>query len=196
MKISLSDAWAARLECAMRKSDFIFKYRVRNCPAYNRALVRRGSITFWVDEQAIAGWCQEKVPGIRGRPPLYADTAIECALVVKAVFHLSLWATQGFLESVVHLMGIELLVPDYTTVCKRQHALGVKMLDRLGMEPRHVVIDTTGLKVFGAGEWLYGPIIETRCSGSLTMIKIQHATQPFTALNRSCREGDNVRRLR
>jgi hypothetical protein len=99
LNISVSDASAARLECATRKSDFIFRYRVRNWPAYNRALVRRGSITFWVDEQAIAGWCQEKVPGARGRPPLYADTAIECALVVKSVFHLSLRATQGFLES-------------------------------------------------------------------------------------------------
>lgn len=129
---------------AMHRSDFIFRYRVRNWRAYNRALVRRGSITFWVDEQAIAGWCQEKVPGTRGRLPLYADTAIECALVVNSVFHLSLRATQGFLESVVDLMGIDLPVPDYTTVCKRQHALSVRMLDRLGMQPHYVVIDTTG----------------------------------------------------
>ena len=96
----------------MRKSDFIFRYRVRNWRDYNRALVRRGSITFWVDEQAVRLWCSEKVPGARGRPQLYSDTAIECALVVKAVFRLSLRATQGFLESVVQLMAIDLPVPD------------------------------------------------------------------------------------
>ena len=89
----------------MRKSDFIFRYRVRNWRDYNRALVRRSSITFWVDEQAVRSWCSEKVPGARGRPQLYAGTVIERALIVKAVFHLSLRSTQGFLESVVQLMG-------------------------------------------------------------------------------------------
>ena len=68
MNISLSDAWVARLECAMRKSDFIFRYRVRNWHAYNRALVRRGSITFWVDLQAIAGWCRVRA-GRQGGVP-------------------------------------------------------------------------------------------------------------------------------
>jgi IS5 family transposase len=84
---------------------------------------------------------------------LYADAAIACALVVKVVFHLSLRATQGFLESVVRLMGVELPVPDYTTVCRRQAGLeiGLSLTPRDG--PCHVVIDTTGLKVFGAGGW-------------------------------------------
>ena len=84
---------------------------------------------------------------------LYADTAIECAIVVKSVFHLSLRATQGFLESLVRLMDIELPVPDYTTVCKRQRSLDLKIRTTPGRQPRHVVIDSTGLKVFGAGEW-------------------------------------------
>ena len=137
----------------MRKSDFIFRYRVRNWRQYNRALVRRGSITFWVDEQAVQSWRQERVPGARGRPQLYSDTAIECALVVKAVFHLSLRATQGFLGSVMRLMDIDLPVPDYTTICKRQSGLQVRLGATPKGQPRHVVIDTTGLKVFGAGEW-------------------------------------------
>ena len=107
----------------MRKSDFIFRYRVRNWRAYNRALVRRGSITFWIDAQAVQSWRQERVPGARGRPQLYSDTAIECALVVKAVFHLSLRATQGFLDSVVRLLDIDLPVPDYTTICKQWDGL-------------------------------------------------------------------------
>ena len=137
----------------MCRSGFIFRYRVRNWRQYNRALVRRGSITFWVDEQAVQSWCRERVPGARGRSQLYTDTAIECALVVKTVFHLSLRATQGFLESVVRLMDIDLPVPDYTTICKRQSGLQVRLGATPKGQPRHVVIDTTGLKVFGAGEW-------------------------------------------
>ena len=75
----------------MGKSDFIFRYRVRNWPEYNHALVRRGSLTLWVDEQAVQAWRNASRSGARGgRPRIYADTAIECALVVKAVFHLSL----------------------------------------------------------------------------------------------------------
>lgn len=137
----------------MNKNDFVFNYRVRNWPDYNRALVRRRSLTFWVDEQALSAWRNETLVGARGRPQIYADTAIECALVVKSVFHLSLRATQGFLESVVKLMGVELPIPDYTTVSRRQAGLVVGLGLAPGTQPRHVVIDTTGLKVYGAGEW-------------------------------------------
>ena len=73
--------------------------------------------------------------------------------MVKSVFHLSLRATQGFLESVVKLMGIELPVPDYTTVSRRQAGLEFGLGPAPATAPRPVVIDTTGLKVFGAGEW-------------------------------------------
>ena len=98
------------------KSDFIFRCRVRNWPQYNRALVQRGSLTFWVDQQALDGWRAASPSGPRGgRPRVYADAAIECALVVRAVFHLSLRATQGFLESVVRLMAVDLPVPAYST---------------------------------------------------------------------------------
>jgi len=137
----------------MNKNDFIFKYKVRNWPAYNRALVRRGSLTLWIDEQALSAWHHEALVGVRGRPRIYADTAIECALVVKAVFHLSLRATQGFLEPVVKLLHIELLVPDYSTVSRRQAGLKAGLRLAAGVQPRHIVIDTTGLKMFGAGEW-------------------------------------------
>ncbi|NIW86593.1 MAG: IS5 family transposase [Gammaproteobacteria bacterium] len=137
----------------MGKSDFIFKYRIRNWPEYNRALVGRGSLTFWIDEQAVSAWRNAAPVGVRGRPRIYTDTAIECALVVKAVFHLSLRATEGFLASVVKLMGVELPVPDYSTVSRRQTGLEVGLRVASGARPRHVVVDTTGLKVFGAGEW-------------------------------------------
>ncbi len=95
----------------MRRSDFIFKYRVRKWLQYKRALISRGSLTFWVDEQATSARRRRGGPQDRGRPRIYTDTAIERALVVKTVFHLSLQATQGFLESVIQLMGVDLPVP-------------------------------------------------------------------------------------
>ncbi len=137
----------------MRRSDFVFECRVRNWPEYNRALISRGSLTVWVDEQAVSAWRRRGSPQGRGRPRIYSDTAIECALVVKTVFHLSLRATQGFLESAVRLMGVDLPVPAYSTVCRRQAGLDLRLHPAPARQPRQVVIDTTGLKVFGAGEW-------------------------------------------
>jgi len=138
----------------MRKSDFVFRYRVRNWPAYNKALVNRGSLTFWIDDEAVQTWCDVSGSGpLGGRPRIYADSAIECALVVRAVFHLSLRATQGVVESLVALMDVKLPVPDDTTVSRRQSSLTIELGSQSAGKPCHVVIDTTGLKVFGAGEW-------------------------------------------
>ncbi len=106
-----------------------------------------------VYEEAVSSWRNQGEPDGRGRPRIYTDSAIECALVVKAVFHLSLRATQGFLESVVRLLGIVLPVPNYTTMSRRQGGLDTLRKIAPTKQARHVVIDTTGLKVFGAGEW-------------------------------------------
>ncbi len=135
----------------MTKNDYIFRYRVRNWRNYNRALVARGRLTFWFDEDAIAGWRNSERRSGPGTPRIYSDTAIQCALVLKSVFHLSLRATQGFLGSVVGLMNLELPVPDYSTVSRRQGSLTVSLPSC--KRARHVVIDATGLKVYGAGEW-------------------------------------------
>jgi len=135
----------------MTKNDYVFRYRVRNWHDYNRALVSRGRLTFWFDEAAIAGWRNTELRSGAGTPRIYSDTAIQCALVLKSVFHLSLRATQGFLGSVVELMKLDLPVPDYSTVSRRQGSLAVSLPTRKRV--RHVVIDATGLKVYGAGEW-------------------------------------------
>ena len=73
--------------------------------------------------------------------------------MLKSIFHLSLRATQGYLESVVELMALDLPTPDYSTVSRRQAALSVKVFVRPGERPRHIVVDAAGLKVYGAGEW-------------------------------------------
>jgi len=99
----------------MGRSDFIFKYRVRNWPEYNKVLISRGSLTLWVDEQGVPARRRQGTPQGRGRPQIYTEAPIECALVVRTVFRLSLRVTLGFLESVVRLMGVDLPMPAYST---------------------------------------------------------------------------------
>ena len=131
------------------------QYCVRNWSDYNEGLVQRGSITFWFDEEVISEWHKLKQAPSRGRPRLYSDTAIECALTLRSLFRLPLRATEGLIKSLLLLGKLPLLAPDYTTLCKRQKALEVKIpryCTKAG-EGMHIVIDSTGLKVFGEGEW-------------------------------------------
>src|SRR5260370_42086144 len=136
----------------MDTREFTFRYKVRNWPEYNRALVRRGQLTLWFDERAIATWRDTARGSGPGRPKVYANAAIECALVLKSVFHLSLRATQGFLESVVTLMGLERPVPDYSTMSRRQAGLAVRLPPPHRSSARHVCEDSTGVKRYSAAE--------------------------------------------
>ena len=92
------------------------QYRIRNWPEYNAALVQRGSLTLWVDEAAVAEWHNHEHSGKRGKPRLYSELAITCMATLQVVFRLPLRSTQGLLRSVVQLLGVELEVPDYTTL--------------------------------------------------------------------------------
>ena len=127
------------------------QYRIRNWHDYNESLVQRGSITLWISEEDIGAWKPDG-PRKRGGQVQYSDGAIQCLLMVRSVFHLTLRATEGFLRSLFHLLEWELPVPDYTTLCKRARRLGVS-LGRKAAGPLHLVLDSTGLKVFGEGEW-------------------------------------------
>src|SRR5512143_660332 len=126
-------------------------YRIRNWAEYDRALVRRGSLTIWVDEQALPDW-NYRGPAHWGGQYVYSDTAIQCLLTLRAVFHLPLRATQGMARSVFELMGLDLGVPHYSTLSRRAAALEVD-LARESEGPLHLVLDSTGLKVYGEGEW-------------------------------------------
>jgi hypothetical protein len=137
----------------MTKTAYVFRYRIRNWPKYNRALINRGRLTVWFDEHAVAAWRNTEPAVGPGAPRVYADLAIECALVFKPVYHLSLRAAQGFLSSVVELIKLTLPIPDYSTVSRRQRVLSVRSALTPRSSPRHVVIDATGLRVYGAGEW-------------------------------------------
>jgi len=128
------------------------KYHIRNWSEYNKALINRGSLTIWFSESAIKGWLAHNPKG-RGRPKIYSDEAILCALIVKAVYRLPFRALRGFILSFIHLLGLTLPVPCYTRICRRAAELGQE-IEKLGTKkPSDVVFDSSGLKVYGEGEW-------------------------------------------
>lgn len=126
-------------------------YRVTNWKDYNQALVRRGSLTVWIDQQALDAWHHEGPPRWGARFT-YSDLAIQCLLTLRAVFHLPLRATQGMAGSIFELMGLALEVPHYSTLCRRAATARID-LPRKAKGPVHLVIDSTGMKVYGEGEW-------------------------------------------
>lgn len=128
-------------------------YRLRNWPEYNKALVQRGSLTVWVSEDVLAAWHDHTRTGKRGARRTYTDTAILCMATLGEVYRLPLRATEGLTRALVRLLGVELSVPDYTTLCRRRRALEVELPRRREDEPMHVVVDSTGIKVYGEGEW-------------------------------------------
>jgi hypothetical protein len=129
-------------------------YRLRNWSQYTSALRQRGSLTFHFADDLTQGWLDPNKTGKPGASRTYADVAIQVCLSVKIVFGLPLRQTQGFVSSVLALLNLDLPTPDYSTLSRRQSDLAVALpRSRSGEEPIHVVIDSTGLKVFGEGEW-------------------------------------------
>ena len=128
----------------MTPNQYTFRYRVRNWSDYNRALIARGRLTFWFDEDAVAAWRNADPAKGPGAPKVYSDTAIQCALILKSVFHLSLRSTQGFVSSLLELLRLDLPVPDYSTLSRRQSSLATFLTVRPSSRPRHVVVDATG----------------------------------------------------
>jgi hypothetical protein len=111
------------------------KYRVANWPSYDRALVGRGDVTLWVSPDAIATWAPTGV-GTRGGQRQYSDVAIETALTLRLLFHLPLRQTEGFLQSLFGMMGLELAAPDHTTLSRHREVTGM-VWDCCGPVPIH-----------------------------------------------------------
>jgi len=129
------------------------KYRLRNWSQYNKALVHRGSLTLWVGEEVLSAWHNPAGTGKRGKPVFYTDTAILCMATLEEIYHLPLRATEGLTRSLLRLLGVALSVPCYTTLCRRRRTLEVELPRRQKSESLHVVVDSTGVKVYGEGEW-------------------------------------------
>jgi len=128
-------------------------YRIRNWREYNAARVARGSLTVWFDEAPISQWYEQETTGRRGASNPYSGVAIECGLVMREVFHLPLHATEGFIGSLVKLLGWPLKVPDHRTFSRRGQDLEVLIGRSASTQAWHIVIDSSGLKVYGEGEW-------------------------------------------
>lgn len=131
-------------------------YRVRNWKDYDRSLINRGNLTLWFSEDVVKSWYQKPLKRKkRGRSFTYSDTYIELALTLRTLFHFSLRATQGFLEGMVSLLGLKLQVSHYSQFSRRASELDIQLiaLKKRGKKPTDLVIDSTGLKVFGEGEW-------------------------------------------
>jgi hypothetical protein len=130
------------------------QYKVTNWREYNASLVQRGSVEVWVSEEVLQGWKpQVQGPRRRGRQAWYSDRAIECLLMLRVVFSLPLRATEGFGRSVFNVLGAEVDVPDYTTLCRRGQTLTVGLPTSARRGPVRIIVDSTGLKVYGEGEW-------------------------------------------
>ena len=128
------------------------RHRVTNWAEYDAALRQRGSLTVWFTDAAIAAW--RAVPRTTpGGQPHYSALAILTALTLRAVFGLALRQTEGLIGSIIRLLGLELRVPDHTTLSRRGETLHVPR-PRPGSGPLHLLVDSTGLRLCGPGEWL------------------------------------------
>ena len=134
--------------CPWKKS-----YRIANWPEYNAALVKRGSLTVWIDETASDGWLNKQRSGRPGASCTYSDAAITAALFLKVVYRLPLRATQGLLDSLLEILQVHLSAPHYSTLSRRQVCLNVKLPCQPKGKAIHLVVDSTGCKVYGEGEW-------------------------------------------
>ena len=114
------------------------------------ALKRRGSLAIWFDPDMV--WAA-KPTGKRGRQPVYSDAAVQTCLTMKVLFGMALRQTTGFVESLLRLIGLDWDVPDFGTLSRRQKTLAVNIPHRGSQGPLHLLIDSTGIKVEGEGEW-------------------------------------------
>ena len=126
------------------------KYKTTNWSAYNEALKRRGSLTIWFDPNM--AW-RPPPSGKRGRQQCFSDEAIQTCLTMKVLFGMPLRQTTGFVQSLLQLVGLDWPVPDFSTLCRRQRKLNVAIPYRGGAGPLNLLIDSTGIKAEGEGEW-------------------------------------------
>jgi hypothetical protein len=128
------------------------RHKVTNGSAYDAALRQRGSLAVWFTDEAVAAWRAEPRTTPGGQP-FYSALAITTALTLRAVFRLALRQAEGLIGSILRLLGLDLSVPDHTTLSRRAETLQVPR-PQPGCEPLHLLVDSTGLRLGGPGEWL------------------------------------------
>jgi hypothetical protein len=129
------------------------RYKITNWAKYNEALVNRGDLTFWISDRVIQEWKHKNSKHRQGRPFEFSDLAIETLLTVRELYQLPYRATEGFGKWIFRLMQLDLAIPDYTSLCKRAAALELSFDLKKKKGKINVILDSTGLKVYGEGEW-------------------------------------------
>ena len=128
------------------------QYRTRNWKEYNTALVQRGSITLWINETVAKAW-KAQSDGLPHKQKLYSDLAIQTVLTLKVLFKLPLRAAQGMAMGLLKILGLDLPCPHYSTLSRRAKTLEIDLGVRKTGEAIHLLVDSTGVKVAGEGEW-------------------------------------------
>ncbi len=150
MEKLMSEAHKRNINPKYKKS---YKNENRDWSQYDRSLRNRGDITIWFSQEAIKAWTP-KPKGNPGRQRIYSELAIETVLTLRLLFHLPLRQAEGFVNSIIALMGLELSTPDHTTLSRRSKTLKPLLNARINPgEPLHVVVDSTGLSIHGEGPW-------------------------------------------
>ena len=171
-------------------------YRVKNWSQYNKSLVNRGDITLWFDEEVLSNWKHENRGFKVGRPFIYSDTAIETLLMLRELFRLPYRQTEGLGRALVRMMGAEVAIPNYTSLAKRAQKMNIDIKVGTTRGPIDVVVDSTGLKVFGEGEW---KVRQHGVGKRRTWRKIHLAVDPEThqivsevLTGNNCHDGDKA----
>ena len=125
-------------------------YRTTNWSSYNSALINRGNISIWFDPTT--HWYAQP-QGKHGRNQTYSDAAIQCCLMIKSLFRLSLRMVTGFVQSLIHLCRLDWTAPDYSTICRRQKHIDIAINYQKSSNGLQLLVDSTGLKFLGEGEW-------------------------------------------
>ena len=129
-------------------------YKVKNWRDYNESLVRRGDITFWFDEDVIDSWEHDNAEWKVGRPFTYSDLAIEMLLTLRELFHLPYRQTEGLGRALAKLMQADIAIPDFTSLQKRAAKMNISIeVGPNSRGPIDVIVDASGVKVYGEGEW-------------------------------------------
>ena len=126
------------------------RYKTTNWAAYNAALKTRGSLTIWLDKEML--W-YAPASGKRGRQQTFTDAAIEFCLSIKCLFGLALRQSLGLVQSLLRLAGLDWRVPDFSTISRRQKTLQVQLPYRPSATALDLLVDSTGIKFLGEGEW-------------------------------------------
>lgn len=171
-------------------------YRVTNWREYNESLVRRGDVTLWFSQEALASW-EHANDGVKvGRPFTYSDGAIECLLTLRELFRLPYRQTEGLGRALMKLLDFDVSIPDFTSLAKRAAKLGVSLAVAPTSGPIDVVVDSTGLKVYGAGEWRSDAYrAPKRRTWRKLHLSINAATQEIVAevlTSKRCDDADQV----